>query len=129
MSPRIEDWMDETIDIGTFRGFPVVLPASVLFFGGITKSDLRDMIYKAPTPAMKQSIINSREHAGDILTELNISTNMATQLLINKGEMAYAQGNRSPWAVYAHKKLNQRLRNGCLIPIVVFVVILWLIFR
>lgn len=129
MSPRVDDWMDETIDIGMFRGFPVALPASVLFFGGITKSDLRDMIYKAPTPAMKQSIINYREHAGDILTELNISTNMATQLLLNKGEMAYAQGNRSPWAVYAHKKLNQRLRNGCLIPLVIFIVILWLMFR
>lgn len=129
MSPRVEDWMDETIDIGTFRGFPVALPASVLFFGGITKSDLRDMIYKAPTPAMKQSIINYREHAGDILTELNISTNMATQLLINKGEMAYAQGNRSPWAIYAHKKLNQRLRNGCIIPIIILIVLLWLIFH
>ena len=129
MSPRVEDWMDETIDIGTFRGFPVALPASVLFFGGITKSDLRDMFYNAPTPAMKQSIINYREHAGDILTELNISTNMATQLLINKGEMAYAQGNRSPWAIYSHKKLNQRLRNGCIIPIIILIVLLWLIFH
>lgn len=30
MSPRVEDWMDETIDIGTFRGFSVALQNACL---------------------------------------------------------------------------------------------------
>ena len=39
MSPRVEDWMDETIDIGTFRGFSVALQKR-LFVAGAEPPDV-----------------------------------------------------------------------------------------
>ena len=45
----------------------------------------------------------------------------ATQLLINIGEAAFQRGNRDPWAIYAHNKLNQKT-SGCLKTIAIVVV-------
>lgn len=115
------NWMDRMITIQERDGFPIEVPAYILFFGGMEKKDLAEMINKAPSKEVASDIIMRRETAGQILTEMNISTMYATQLLINIGEAAFQRGNRDPWAIYAHNKLNQKT-SGCLKTIAIVVV-------
>ena len=115
------NWMDRMITIQERDGFPIEVPAYILFFGGMEKKDLAEMIDKAPSKEVAADIIMRRETAGQILTEMRISTRYATQLLINIGEAAFQSGNRDPWAIYAHNKLNQKT-SGCLKTIAIVVV-------
>lgn len=120
-----EQWMSHTIF--TADG---PIPAWALFLGGMKKDDIRNMLNSLPDNNAKNSLLEARQDAGELLTALNTTSNRATQLLINHGEKAYLQGNREPWAVYAHIQVKQ-FRGGCLkyIAIIVVIVLFYLLFK
>ena len=115
-------WDNGPITIGKKDGLPIAIPKIYLLFGGMTKDDIRNMIDGTP-PEGRDEFIRLRQEAGDILTELGITPNNATNILCNLGEKAYAEGCREEWAIYAHKKVNGR-SCGCVIAIIVLIVVI-----
>lgn len=100
-----------------------------LFFGGVEKKDYIRMMNKT-TPAGRDVLVDLRKEAGDRLTAANISTRMATQLLVNVGYIAYQNGCRDVYANYAASKVKGRT-FGCLkyILAIISLVIIYFIFH
>ena len=100
-----------------------------LFFGGVEKKDYIRMMNKT-TPAGRDVLVDLRKEAGDRLTAANISTRMATQLLVNVGYIAYQNGCRDVYANYAASKVKGRI-FGCLkyILAIISLVIIYFIFH
>ena len=70
-----------------------------------------------------------REQAGEALTQANIPTRVATQLLLNIGEARYQAGGREHYAIYAHELLIRRT-IGCLkfvLGAIVFALVVYLV--
>ena len=106
---------------------PVTLPngrettLEILFIGAIEKEDYQEILSKVDNEYERQELIQLRLDAGEELTRLGITPRNATTTLINIWEMAYLDGNREEWAVYAHNKLNQK--TGCLKYIIIAIVL------
>ena len=117
-------WSSKTVTLPNGRKTTLL----ILFIGGIEKEDYQDVLSNVDNEYERQELIQLRLDAGEELTRLGITPRNATTTLINIGEMAYMNGNREKWAIYAHNKLNQK--TGCLKYIVIAVIlfILYLIF-
>ena len=100
-----------------------------LFFGKKEKKDYIRMMNKT-TPAGRDVLVDLRKEAGDRLTAANISTRMATQLLVNVGYIAYQNGCRDVYANYAASKVKGRT-FGCLkyVLAIISLVIIYFIFH
>ena len=105
-----------------------------LYFGGIEKKDFREILAQARKEGRDEDanlLLLLREQAGEALTQANISTRMATQLLLNIGETRYQAGCREPYAIYAHELLIRRT-IGCLkfvLGLIIFALVVYLILR
>ena len=105
-----------------------------LYFGGIEKKDFREILAQARKEGRDEDadiLLQAREQAGEALTQANISTRMATQLLLNIGETRYQAGGREPYAIYAHELLIRRT-IGCLKFVLGFIIsalVVYLILR
>lgn len=95
-----------------------------LFLAGMEKSDLRKLLDQCENENSRSFIMDLRKSAGDLFTAMNITTAKATYLLVNIGEQAYNQGIIEPWTVYAHNKLNQRIKWP---TIILIIIVLWII--
>ena len=100
-----------------------------LFFGGVEKKDYIYMMNQT-TPVGRDVLADLRKEAGDRLTAANVSTRMATQLLVNVGYIAYQNGCRDVYANYAASKVKGRT-FGCLkyILAIISLVIIYFIFH
>lgn len=94
---------------------------------GMTKPDLQKLLLTA-SMAEQTQLEGLRERDGKRFTELNISTRMATQLLLNMGEQAYKNGCREDWALYAHKTVNGSTW-GCAIRVAIIVGIIYFVYK
>lgn len=105
-----------------------------LYFGGMEKKDFRKILVQAWEEGRDEDadiLLQAREQAGEALTQANISTRMATQLLLNIGETRYQAGCREPYAIYAHELLIRRT-IGCLkfvLGLIIFALVVYLILR
>lgn len=120
-------WYYEYLEIGTRLGVPVIVYKGELFVAGIPKNDFNNYISKY-TPSEQIAFRQLRAEAGKHFTEIGISTNEATNLLINKGTWAYADGCREEWALYSNSSTNKRGCMGCIIPIVI-ILLLYFLFK
>lgn len=82
------------------------------------------------TPVGRDVLVDLRKEAGERLTAANISTRMATQLLMNIGYIAYQNGCRDVYANYAASKVKGRT-FGCLkyVLAIISLVIIYFIFH
>lgn len=120
-------WYYNQIKVGTSgQGDPIVVNVGDLYVAGMPKEDFINYMNRASFAEQTQLEV-LREHAGERFTKLGISTAMATQALLNYGTMAYAEGCREEWAVYAHKKANTT-RYGCLAIAVIATWVIYYIF-
>lgn len=122
----MEKWTEREIDLSEYMGYYVTCTALELFFAGMDKKDLQEMIER--NPADKEEILKLRTRAGEYFTSLNITVNKAALILMNIGEKAYVKGNREPWAVYAHHRLNKRVKWPMIITAVVILAIIYFLF-
>ena len=105
-----------------------------LYFGGIEKKDFREILVEAWEEGRDEDanlLLQLREQAGEALTQANIPTRVATQLLLNIGETRYQAGDREPYAIYAHELLIRRT-IGCLkfvLGSIIFALVVYLILR
>ena len=121
-------WYYNQIKVGTSgRGDPIVVNVGDLYVAGMPKDDFINYMINGNTAEQTQLEV-LRKNAGERFTKLGISTAMATQLLLNHGTIAYAEGCREEWAVYANNKANSK-RNGCLFFIIVVIAIMYFIFK
>ena len=120
-------WYYNQIKVGTSgRGDPIVVNVGDLYVAGMPKDDFINYMISGNTAEQTQLEV-LRKNAGERCTKLGISTAMATQLLLNHGTIAYADGCREEWAVYAHKKANTN-RYGCLAIAVIATWVIYYIF-
>lgn len=108
------EWDMEPVSIGSEPNVNVdiAVPKIYLLMAGMEKEDIRNLLKIVP-PSEKQELLALREEAGALFTEMGISTQSATMLLLNIGEMHYRMmGCREEWAVYAHKKISSST-GGC----------------
>lgn len=120
------DWVSEPTGNEKLDMYGITL--GDLFFGGVEKKDYIDMMNRIP--AGRGILTDLRKEAGDRLTAANISTRIATQLLINVGYIAYQNGCRDVYANYAAHKVKGRT-FGCLkyVLATISLVIIYFIFH
>lgn len=121
------DWVSESTGNEKLDMYGITL--GDLFFGGVEKKDYIYMMNKT-TSAGRDVLADLRKEAGDRLTAANVSTRMATQLLVNVGYIAYQNGCRDVYANYAASKVKGRT-FGCLkyILAIISLVIIYFIFH
>jgi CBS domain containing-hemolysin-like protein len=80
----MEKWTEREIDLSEYMGYYVTCTALELFFAGMDKKDLQEMIER--NPADKEEILKLRTRAGEYFTSLDITVNKAALILMNIGE-------------------------------------------
>lgn len=121
------EWVSESTGDERLDRYGITL--GDLFFGGVEKKDYIDMMNRT-TPVGRDVLVDLRKEAGERLTAANISTRMATQLLMNIGYIAYQNGCRDVYANYAASKVKGRT-FGCLkyVLAIISLVIIYFIFH
>lgn len=121
------DWVSQSTGNDNLDMYGITL--GDLFFGGVEKKDYIDMMNHT-TPVGKDVLADLRKEAGGRLTAANISTRMATQLLLNIGYEAYQNGCRDVYANYAASKVKGRT-FGCLkyVLAIISLIIIYFIFH
>lgn len=121
-----ENWFDDHITLGRNRlGVPIPATKGILYMAGMYKEDLQELL-RSLSEQDRAKVIELREEAGELFTSYNISTTMASELLVHIGEDAYQDGCREEWAIYAHGKVKNR-KFGCLVvavPIILSIIAL-----
>lgn len=120
-------WYYNSITIGTKNGEPLNVNVGDLYIAGMPKEDFINYMNSISFAEQTQLEV-LREHAGERFTKLGISTTMATQALLNYGTIAYTEGCREEWAVYANSKATSN-RNGCVLIGIIVIAILYFIFK
>lgn len=121
------EWVSESTGDERLDRYGITL--GDLFFGGVEKKDYIDMMNRT-TPVGRDVLVDLHKEAGERLTAANISTRMATQLLMNIGYIAYQNGCRDVYANYAASKVKGRT-FGCLkyVLAIISLVIIYFIFH
>ena len=120
------NWFDDYISLGRNRlGVPIPATKGTLYLAGMYREDFEALLASL-SKEDRAKLIELRRISGEEFTSYNISTTMASELLVRIGEDAYQNGCREEWATYAHGKVKKR-KFGCLIvaiPIVLAIMCL-----
>ena len=130
MDHLVNEWFDRSTGVEELDRCSITL--GHLYFGGMKKKDFLEILVEARKEGRDEdanTLLQVREQAGKALTQANIPTRVATQLLLNIGETRYQAGDREPYAIYAHERLIGRM-IGCLkfvLGPIVFALVVYLV--
>ena len=126
----MNEWFDRSTGVKELDRCGITL--GHLYFGGMKEKDFWEILAQARKEGRDEeakALPQVREWAMKTLAKTNIPRQAATQLLLNIGEVRYQAGGREPYAIYAHERHIDRIKQ-CLkfvIGAVVFALVVYLV--
>ena len=126
----MNEWFNRSTGVKELDRCGIIL--GHLYFGGMKEKDFLEILAQAREEGRDEeakALPQVREWAIETLAKANIPRQAATQLLLNIGEVRYQAGGREPYAIYAHERHIDRIKE-CLkfvIGAIVFALVVYLV--